>query len=73
MPKIKIEFTQSTDVPKFVQTLHMNTDIVTGSIEMLAQELTTQGVVTIPLEIEFNINGLLKGLSTAKVEVSFSE
>ncbi|EIV0337225.1 hypothetical protein BOO29_18795 [Vibrio navarrensis] len=73
MPKIKIEFTQSTDVPKFVQVLHMNTDIVKGSIEMLAQELTTQGVVTIPLEIEFNINGLLKGLSTAKVEVSFSE
>lgn len=36
MPKIKIEFTQSTDVPKFVQVLHMNTDIVKGSIEMLA-------------------------------------
>ncbi|MDF5019601.1 hypothetical protein P3632_04285 [Vibrio parahaemolyticus] len=41
------------------------------AIEEFVQTLKTQGVLIVPLEIEFNINGLLKGLSVAKVDVSF--
>ncbi|HCE3742066.1 hypothetical protein HJ137_22540 [Vibrio parahaemolyticus] len=43
------------------------------AIEEFAQTLTAQGVLIVPLDIESNINGLLKGLSLAKVNVSFLE
>ncbi|HAS6027112.1 TPA: hypothetical protein ACGVB5_004928 [Vibrio vulnificus] len=71
MPKVRIEYTQATDVSKFVQTFHMNTDMTNEAIEEFVQTLKTQGVLIVPLEIELNINGLLKGLSVAKVDVSF--
>ncbi len=73
MPKVKIEYTQATDISKFVQTFHMNTDMTNDAIEEFAQTLTAQGVLIVPLDIESNINGLLKGLSLAKVNVSFLE
>ncbi|HCG7138290.1 TPA: hypothetical protein NJ357_000582 [Vibrio parahaemolyticus] len=73
MPKVRIEHTQTTDVSKLEQAFHMNTDMTNEAIEEFVQTLKTQGVLIVPLEIEFNINGLLKGLSVAKVDVSFLE